>query len=224
MHPKIKLGALIALALWLFSSSTGWAGGWLIFFKTTAGDGQVLLEWKTASETNNLGFHIERSLDSVTFQRITEDIIPGAGNSETENSYAYVDSAVTNGITYYYNLITVDMDGVEELANASPVAATPSAQVPEVPKFFFLHQNYPNPFNTATEIRYIIPVDVLVSVKVYNALGAEMATLVDGQQAANQEGDFYTIRWDAADLASGVYFCSLNAGNVNECIKMVLIK
>jgi hypothetical protein len=180
-------------------------------------DGEILLEWKTATESYCFGFHIERSQDAVTFQRITEDIISGAGDSETENTYTYVDRGLANGTTYYYNLISVDRDGVKDVVNEAPVSATPMALVPTV---FALHQNYPNPFNPATEIKYDLPKDVHVTLKVYNVLGAEVATLVD----ADQKASFYTVSWDASELASGVYFCTLNAGDFKSVKKMVFLK
>jgi len=89
-----------------------------------------------------------------------------------------------------------------------------------VPREYRLSQNYPNPFNPATEITYAIPEDVQVTLKVYNVLGAEVATLVDAQQKAS----FYMVRWDAGNLASGVYFCRLQAGDFNKTIKMILLK
>jgi hypothetical protein len=184
----------------------------LMSFDAVARDGEVLLEWKTATETRNYGFHIERD-----GQRITQEAIPGAGDSETENVYTHVDRDVDNGTTYRYDLVTVDLDGVEEIVNEAPVSATPMAQVPTV---FALHQNYPNPFNPATEIKYDLPKDVHVTLKVYNVLGAEVATLVDADQKAN----FYTVSWDASELASGVYFCTLNAGDFKSVKKMVFLK
>jgi hypothetical protein len=183
----------------------------LMTFDAIARDSEVLLEWKTASETNLLGFYIERDDARVS------DLIEGHGNSTTEQTYTYLDKNVDNGNTYSYNLITVDLDGVEMVANEEPVLATPTAHVPTA---FALHQNYPNPFNPVTEIKYDVPKDVHVTLKVYNVLGAEVATLVD----ANQKASFYTVQWDAKDLASGVYFCTLNAGDFKAVKKMVLLK
>ena len=183
----------------------------LMSFDAIARDGEVLLEWKTASETNALGFYIERGGERVS------ELIDAAGTSETENVYVHVDRDVDNGTTYQYDLVAVDLDGVEEVVNETPVSATPMAAVPTV---FALHQNYPNPFNPTTEIKYDLPKDVYVTLKVYNVLGAEVATLVD----ADQEASFYTVQWDAKDLASGVYFCTLSAGDFNAVKKMVFLK
>jgi len=182
----------------------------LMSFDAIARDGEVLLEWKTATETNALGFYVERG-------DVRSDLIQAAGNSDIENVYTYVDKNLDNGVVYSYNLITVDMDGKEVVANAEPVSATPMAHVPTA---FALHQNYPNPFNPVTEIKYDVPKNSHVTLKVYNVLGAEVATLVDGDQKAN----FYTVSWDAKDLASGVYFCTLTAGDFKAVKKMVLLK
>ncbi len=184
----------------------------LMSFDAIGRDGEVLLEWKTATETDCFGFHIERD-----GERVNQKVIPGAGNSTTEQTYTYVDRGLTNGVTYYYSLITVDLDGVEMVANETPVAGTPTVHMPTL---FALHQNYPNPFNPYTDIKYDVPKDARVTLKVYNVLGAEVASLVDADQKAN----FYTVRWDAKDMASGVYFCTLNAGDFKAVKKMVLLK
>ena len=115
------------------------------------------------------------------------------------------------------NALLAEVDGIEVVANESPVAATPSAHVP---KDFALGQNYPNPFNPMTEINYSIPKDMHVTLKVYNVLGAEVATLVD----VHQQAGVYTVRWEAEDLASGVNFCRLQAGDFHKTIKMVLLR
>jgi hypothetical protein len=182
----------------------------LTSFEAIARDGEVLLEWKTASETNARGFYVERG-------DVRSDMIEAVGNSETENVYTYVDKGVVNGTEYSYDLVAVDLDGVEQVVNEHPVSVTPQALMPTV---FALHQNYPNPFNPATEIKYDLPEDVHVSLKVYNVLGAEVATLVDADQKAN----FYTVNWDASELASGVYFCTMKAGDFSAVRKMVFLK
>jgi cytochrome c peroxidase len=100
-----------------------------------------------------------------------------------------------------------------------PVVKT-IASAQQSPTSYNLAQNYPNPFNPWTDIQYDIPQDGHVTLKVYNVLGAEVATLVDAYQTANS----YSVRWDASDLASGVYFCTIDAGNVRKSIKMLLMK
>ncbi len=184
----------------------------LVSFTATGRDGEVLLEWVTASEKDALGFHVER--DNA---RITQEIIPAAGTSTIENTYAYVDRNLENGMTYAYNLIAIDINGLERVANESPVLATPTVSVPQT---FALYQNYPNPFNPITEIRYDLAREAPVSLKIYNILGAEVATLVDVSQKAGA----YSVHWKVQDLASGIYFCSLTAGDFKAVKKMVYLR
>ncbi len=87
-------------------------------------------------------------------------------------------------------------------------------------KEFRLEQNYPNPFNPATIISYQLPVSSEVSLKIYDLLGREVATLVNARQAAGR----YDVRFNAASLASGVYFYRLSAGAFIETKKMMLVK
>ena len=85
---------------------------------------------------------------------------------------------------------------------------------------FHLNQNYPNPFNPETKISYSIPRDEVVLLKVYNLLGAEICTLVNKKQSAGS----YEILFNAVNLASGVYFYNLTAGNYNEAKKLIVVK
>jgi len=89
-----------------------------------------------------------------------------------------------------------------------------------IPKEFRLEQNYPNPFNPSTTIRYQIPINSHVSLKVYDVLGNEVATLVDEYREAGR----YEVEFNAKGLASGVYFYKLQAGIFVETKKMLLVK
>ncbi|MBI2419246.1 MAG: T9SS type A sorting domain-containing protein [Ignavibacteriales bacterium] len=92
----------------------------------------------------------------------------------------------------------------------------------DIPTVYALDQNYPNPFNPATVINYQLPQNSLVTLKVYDILGKEIATLVNEQQAAGN----YTLNFstDQYRLASGVYIYSLRAGNFTSTKKMVLLR
>jgi choice-of-anchor B domain-containing protein len=89
-----------------------------------------------------------------------------------------------------------------------------------VPSEFALMQNYPNPFNPSTTIRYHVPVRGLVTVKVYDLLGKEAATLVNSER----EAGVYSARFDGAGLSSGVYFYTMRAGTFLQTRKLLLTK
>ncbi|MBT8378813.1 MAG: DUF4397 domain-containing protein [Ignavibacteria bacterium] len=101
-------------------------------------------------------------------------------------------------------------EGVASVENISEV----------LPNNYSLSQNYPNPFNPSTSINFSIPNSELVSLKVYNILGSEVATLVNENLSAGS----YRFTFDAAELASGIYLYELNAGNFREIKKMNLLK
>jgi hypothetical protein len=89
-----------------------------------------------------------------------------------------------------------------------------------VPAEFELYQNYPNPFNPATHVRFEIPDLRFVSLKVYNVLGREIATLVNQELKPGT----YEVEWDAANFPTGVYFCKLTIEDFIETKKMILNK
>ena len=91
---------------------------------------------------------------------------------------------------------------------------------PELPGSYRLGQNFPNPFNPGTEIRYELPVASPVTIRIFNVLGEEVATLV---QAVQPPGS-YRIRWDASGETGGVYYYRLVAGRFTEARAMLLIK
>ncbi|MBL7074289.1 VCBS repeat-containing protein [candidate division KSB1 bacterium] len=89
-----------------------------------------------------------------------------------------------------------------------------------IPQTFFLSANFPNPFNPFTTFRYGLPTASYVTLKVYNLLGEEIATPVEGHQKAG----FHQLRWNASALPSGVYFYQLKVGNFQWAKKMILLK
>lgn len=91
---------------------------------------------------------------------------------------------------------------------------------PQIPSSYALAQNYPNPFNPSTTIEFNLPKSEFVSVKVFNTLGQEVETLLNGEQAAGK----YTLRFDASRLTTGMYFYRLQAGEFVATKKMLLVK
>jgi len=89
-----------------------------------------------------------------------------------------------------------------------------------LPQKYKLHQNYPNPFNPATTINYELPITNYVDLSIYNLLGQKITTLVSDTQPAG----VYKVKWDASQLAGGVYFYKIEAGEFQQVKKMILIK
>jgi Leucine-rich repeat (LRR) protein len=89
-----------------------------------------------------------------------------------------------------------------------------------VPTEYALSQNYPNPFNAGTELNYSLPRSSQVTLAVYNILGQRVVTLVQGIRQPGR----YQVRWDAADLSSGIYFARLEAGEYSRTVKMLLLR
>ncbi|MDO8550214.1 MAG: T9SS type A sorting domain-containing protein [Ignavibacteria bacterium] len=183
----------------------------LISFTATVNPfGEAVLNWVTATEINNRGFEIERKSLNGRFAII--GFIEGYGTTSEEKTYSYVDQSVNPGI-YVYRLKQIDFNGQFEYSEAIELEISP-------PLIFDLEQNYPNPFNPSTKISYSVPKSGYVSLKVYNALGQEVAALVNGiKEAGNHKIDF-----NASNLNSGIYFYKLEAGDFTQVKKMTLIK
>jgi hypothetical protein len=178
------------------------------FTAQTTSEG-VRLSWTTASELNNSGFEVQRSTNQTNWA--TLGFVRGAGTTTEAQSYSFVDASASGRV--FYRLKQVDFDGQFEYSNIIEVNAG-------VPKTFALEQNYPNPFNPSTAISYQLPVAGNVSLKVFDMLGKEVATLVN----ARQEAGAYTVNFNANNLSSGVYFYRLQAGNFVQTRKMMLVK
>jgi len=201
----------------------------LTSFTAAVLEAKVILNWQTAMEVNNYGFEIERntrlsplSRGVVNVNAVWEKIgfVNGNGNSNSPKSYSFVDEKIYAG-EYSYRLKQIDNDGQFEYSKTVDVSLIK-------PDAFLLEQNYPNPFNPATKIKYTIPSvtlrqaqgDILVSLKVFDVLGNEVATLVNEHQ---QPGN-YEVEFNADKLSSGVYYYQLRADNFVETKKMLLLR
>ena len=89
-----------------------------------------------------------------------------------------------------------------------------------LPTKILLLQNYPNPFNASTTIKYELPQQSHVTIKIYNILGQRVAILQDGIQPAG----YHQLIWNTEDISSGVYFYRMQAGDYTESKKMILIR
>jgi len=184
-------------------------------FLAVKNENTIELEWATATEVNNYGFNVERAISKNgtmgSFEKI--GFVPGHGNTNSPHDYSFVDEnpAADNLV---YRLKQVDNDGSFKYSKEVTVILSK-------PLEFKLGQNYPNPFNPSTNISFSIPERGNVMLKVYNTLGQEVATLINGQL----EAGFHSINFNADNLASGVYVYRLEVnGKYSSEKKMNLIK
>lgn len=181
----------------------------LTSFTANKTDSQVLLNWVTASETNNSRFEIERK-SSDGFETI--GFVPGFGTTTESHSYKFIDSDVRAG-KYAYRLKQIDYNGSFEYSDEIEIEIT-------APSEFSLDQNYPNPFNPSTTIEFNVPEESNVTVVIYNALGKQLDVLFKGMTSPGS----HKISWNAANYASGIYYYRMESENYIQVRKMLLVK
>ena len=199
----------------------------LVSFSASYVEGKVLLNWQTATEVNNYGFEIERTSPRPSPQgeggeagRGWEKIgfVEGHGNSNSPKNYSFEDKSVESG-KYSYRLKQIDNNGGFNYSREVEV------KVEAIPTEFALFQNYPNPFNPSTIIKYSIPKIInnqssIINLKVYDILGSEVATLVNEQKKPG----FYSVEWNASNIASGIYFYRIQAGDFIQTKRLILLR
>jgi hypothetical protein len=119
-----------------------------------------------------------------------------------------------------YRLRQIDLDGTIHFSPEVIVDVLTGVRDNSLPVVFALHQNYPNPFNPTTSLNYDLPATVHVTLKVFNVLGQEVATLVDKTQTAGR----YNVSWNASGVGSGVYFYQILAGSFIDVKKMAIMR
>jgi hypothetical protein len=180
-------------------------------FTATVSNRDVTLNWTTTTELNNSGFDIERKSANGTWSRL--GFIEGNGTTNSTSNYSYNDRGLETG-KYNYRLKQIDFNGNFEYLNLSNEINI------GVPSRYDLAQNYPNPFNPATKISYDLPLDGKVSLKLYDMIGREVATLVNEVQTAG----YYSVNFNGSSLSSGVYFYTITSNNFAATKKMMLLK
>ena len=198
----------------------------LTSFTASVNGNAVQLNWSTASEINNMGFDIERSVISNGVRNLYWEkigFIEGKGTTTEIQHYSFTDNLTLNhNLNFYYRLKQMDFDGTFTCSNEIEVDLS-------LPQNFSLEQNYPNPFNPSTKIKYTIPfvgtsLMKFVQLKVFDVLGNVIATLVDEYKSAGS----YEVSFDASSagggLSSGIYFYKLQAGSFTDTKKMILLR
>ncbi len=179
----------------------------------------VELKWISQSETDNLGYYIYRSEDqSGRYERINDEMILGAGNSQEKHEYLYRDKTVKAGMTYYYKLADIDYQGV--LTYHDPI----SVNIP-LPAEYVLEPNYPNPFNPETRLTIRVPEEGEARLEIYNMRGNKVRTLLQDRIPAGN----HVMTWNGCDdggtqMPSGIYFAVFRMNGFVQEQKMTLLK
>ncbi len=184
----------------------------LVSFNATSTGNGVTLDWMTASELNNRGFAIEKSIDGLNFSEI--GFVAGNGTSALVNKYSYTD-ANAGAAVVYYRLKQLDFDGTYSYSSIVKVETS------AVPNVFALDQNYPNPFNPSTTISFTVDKEGFANLTVYSING-EMITTLFNENA--KPGQRYNLQFNASDLPSGIYFYRLTQDNSVVTRKLTLLK
>ncbi len=182
----------------------------LILFNALVKGNNILLIWATASESDNYGFEIERSLNSTNWRSI--GFVPGHGTTTIPQLYSFTDKNIDIG-AYYYRLKQVDLNGSFEYSNTIEV-------VVGTPKQYSLGQNFPNPFNPTTVIPFDLPEKSNIKLTLYNLLGEVVAVISNCEFGAGH----HQVSFNASSLAAGLYFYKLEAKNFVDMKKLLILK
>jgi hypothetical protein len=210
-------GTIVTNPFYIASKNTSPLPVELASFTALAGKNSVELAWNTATEVNNYGFEVERAIHSGLnglrdWQKI--GFVSGNGNSNAPHNYSFTDNSAMFG-TYSYRLKQIDRNGNFEYSKEVEAAVTLT------PNTMVLGQNYPNPFNPETSIEFAVPATGYTTLKVYNTLGKEIVTLVNGNIEA---GVLNQVTFKGSNFPSGLYFYTLRSGSFVDTKKMLMVK
>ena len=178
----------------------------LVAFGGLVRNTEIHLQWKTATETNNFGFDVQKSVDGAW---TTLGFVSGNGTSNAPINYSFIDPTVQPVNTY--RLRQIDRDGETSYSNIIQVSGVNEQS-------FRLAQNYPNPFTTSTSVAYTLPHEATVSVRIFSITGEEVATLVSHEK---QPTGSHTLLWNGTDalgrpMPSGLYLCRFSASRDDQ--------
>jgi len=140
----------------------------------------------------------------VDTQEVVIAIIAAQGSDNLQSVAELKNTAKT--VQYFYDNYTPELVNIK--------------YEPPLPEFYYLSQNYPNPFNPTTCINYKLPIKGFVSLKVFDVLGKDVATLVNEEKPAGT----FQVEFSSENLSSGIYFYTLNSGSYSKTKKMIVIK
>ena len=175
----------------------------------------IQLSWEMSDEEDFQYFVLEKSTDEAFTEPEAFEMV--------DTTYLDLDYILNE--SNYYRLAAVDHAGnMSEYSSVVDIAVL-SIDLDLIPDVYALHQNYPNPFNPVTTLRYDLPEDAMVSIRIYDVMGRRVKSLVNTTQTAG----YRSVRWDATNsfgepVSAGMYIYMIQAGEFTKTKKMVLLK
>ncbi|PQJ33804.1 hypothetical protein BSZ35_03585 [Salinibacter sp. 10B] len=172
----------------------------------------VRLNWQTASETKNAGFHVERAVEGESFTAL--GFVDGRGTTDAAQSYRFVDETLPfTADSLTYRLRQVDLDGTATFTDVVVVRLGEADRLT-------LHAPFPNPARDGVTLRYAVPKAADVDISLYNVLGQRVATFARGSMAAGRA----ERRLDTSRFPSGVYFVRMVAGGQVQTRRLTVVR
>ena len=179
----------------------------LLYFKGNVKDQAVALNWKTASEIDNAGFEVQRSIDSENFETIA--FVEGNGTSYDEHEYFYDDKDLRQNQIYYYRLKQIDYSGQFEYSDV--ITAELKVATATISNF------YPNPTKGLTQLEYTANTNRELSIIVYSVNGQELI-----REVYNVTEGTNNLSFNYSTLSAGTYFVKLQAGEDIQYQKLII--
>ena len=204
-----KTGNSFTVSSVSFSSAGGGTGNMkaLVY---VSNDPTFATKW--ALTTDTLSLPHATNVGPATYA-YTHSLTANSGQSFHFRIYPWYTGSASSSKYVYTQLVTIT-------GTTASTSAVDDQSLSAIPTSYQLGQNYPNPFNPTTAISYQLPAASTVKLTVYNLLGVELATLVNG----TQEAGTHIATWDATGMPSGIYFYKIDTGNFTRTMKMVLQK
>ncbi len=192
----------------------------LVYFYAEVYEDSILLKFGTATETNNLGFEIQRAQNNFNFEGI--GFVDGWGVSFSPKDYTFADSLVEMSGIVYYRLKQIDFNGSIDYSDTVSVNFVSGVTLENslIPVKFELSQNYPNPFNSTTNFQINVAKMSKITMELFDCNGQKIKTLFSGELYPGT----YSYKLNMNDFSSGTYLMKFLSNDYSLIKKILLLK
>ncbi len=196
----------------------------LASFEAVKRDNSILLRWSTTCEIGLAGFTVSRRSETSGWIELSgyqyNPAMCAVGNEISGADYEYKDTTAVSDKIYQYCLHGIDYAGQVVFESFTELSTGVEIYDDQQPEKYALYPAYPNPFNPTTTIKFALPENQHVRIRVFDVTGRQMAELVDAPMSAG----FHRMQWHAANVGSGVYFIQFETDKFCERRKCLLVK